>query len=79
MKRLKWAAILAAMAGLFAPSVSAQEMMYGDTQTKIRHTEWSKNAVVYEANLRQGTKGRTSSPSAKNCHDSKNSASTSFG
>ena len=59
MKRLKWAAILAAMAGLFAPSVSAQEMMYGDTQTKIRHTEWSKNAVVYEVNLRQGTKGRT--------------------
>ena len=59
MKRLKFATIFAAIAGLFVSSAVASEPALGSIMTKCNHVEWSRNAVIYEVNLRQGTEGRT--------------------
>ena len=59
MKRLKFATIFAAFAGLFVSSAVASEPALGSIMTKCNHVEWSRNAVIYEVNLRQGTEGRT--------------------
>ncbi len=57
MKQSKIAAMMLAAASAFTPIVGAQEL--GSTVTKATHPEWVESAVIYEANVRQGTQGRT--------------------
>ena len=46
-----------AAASAFTPALCAQEL--GKTTTTANLPEWAETAVIYEANLRQGTQGRT--------------------
>lgn len=60
MRKIRFATIIAAIAGLFAAqTASAEQPNFGNSDTKCRHVDWSRNAVIYEVNLRQGTEGRT--------------------
>lgn len=57
MKKIKFAAIMAALASLFTPASTAAA---SDTNpSEVQHPDWLKNAVIYEVNLRQGTPERT--------------------
>lgn len=58
MKRIKLAAVLAAIASLFV-TTKASQTAFGNQRTQAQHPEWLKNAVIYEVNLRQGTPERS--------------------
>ncbi|MCM1005421.1 MAG: alpha-amylase family glycosyl hydrolase [Prevotella sp.] len=51
------ASAMIAAASAFAPGAGAQEL--GDKSFDGTHVDWAPSAVIYEANLRQGTQGRT--------------------
>lgn len=57
MKQSTIAAMMLAAASAFAPALGAENL--GSTTTKVTHPEWAESAVIYEANVRQGTAGRT--------------------
>lgn len=57
MNQKTLAAMMLAAASTFTPAISAQE--YGTEATLAIHPEWAESAVIYEANVRQGTSGRT--------------------
>lgn len=47
------------MAGCVLPATAReQQKMYGDVNSTVAHPSWVENAVIYEANLRQGTPER---------------------
>lgn len=56
MNKMILSAMMIAAASAFTPLAGAQE--FGGQQTKAQHPDWVESAVIYEANLRQGTKAR---------------------
>lgn len=68
-KTVKWLALGAGVAllalGLAPLRARAQEQrttrekLFGDKSFESAHADWAPGAVIYEVNLRQGTKGRT--------------------
>lgn len=51
------ASIMLAASSAFAPGAGAAEL--GDKSFASNHPDWAPSSVIYEVNLRQGTKGRT--------------------
>lgn len=56
MKRTLIAAMMTAAASAFTPLIGAEQL--GSQPTLSPQPEWAESAVIYEANLRQGTQGR---------------------
>ncbi len=56
MIRLRLPAVVTALLSLVFPSMAQKDL--GSQTTKAPQPDWTKNAVIYEANLRQGTPTR---------------------